>query len=323
MTPLKHATIRTMGLAPSAEDLGEELAGRLRGVFGPGRIGRISLLCEPKDLADDSTKLLIESTSGSRLAVGHCSPTIAPGKSAHDAERMQAARAALGEELGRCVPEVLWEGEVGGTSCVVQPYFHPFSRSRVLYKMQRLALTPVLFDWLRRVAEKTACDVAPDAELAAALGALSRAEGADAVVKESAAEAAERMASSSWAPRRVLMHGDLWMGNVLCGRPGRVPLSWARPGRFTVIDWGGLRLDGWPFRDLITASASLAAPVRRLAAEVRAHARILGRPPEESRLHLAAALAELGADLGHFSYDRYIGATNSMMGDLDRALRTA
>jgi len=323
MTPSKHAMTRAAGLAPSAEDLGEELAGRLRVVFAPGRIGRISRLCEAKDLADDSTKLLIESTSGEPLAVGHCSPTIAPGKAAHDAERMQTARAALGEELGRCIPEVLWEGEVGGTSCVVQPYFRPFSRSRVLYKMQRLALTPALFGWLRRVAEKTACDVEPDADLLGALRVLSRAEGADAGVKEAAAEAADRLASGSWSPRRVLMHGDLWMGNVLGGRPGGAPLSWAQPGRFTVIDWGGLRLDGWPFRDLITASASLGAPRRRLAGEVRAHARILGRPPEEARLHLAAALAELGGDLGHFPYERYIEATNSMMGDLDRALRPA
>jgi hypothetical protein len=305
---------------PGLTEWSGELAGPLTELFGGPP--HISLLCPPKDVADDSVKLLVSDPRGRSRGVVLCSTLIDPEMVARSVQHARSARCALGEALKGSILEPLLEGRHRGLSYAVLPYCDSLGTSRVANKIQRLAIAPALFRWLRRSAEATMSAPAAegvDREIAAALESLEGTQALPPRVRSAAETALERLNSGVWVPRRVLMHGDFWLGNVLFhskrSREGRGKPWW---DRFVVIDWGGSRLDGFPFWDLFRIAQSVGASDRRLAAEAAAQAGLLGCEPRDARSYLAAALGDLGLHLNHFPFENYARLADGVIGDADR-----
>jgi hypothetical protein len=202
------------------------------------------------------------------------------------------------------------------------PHCRSLGESRLVWYWQRRALRPVVFEWLRRATEKTLHQPGAD-ELDGSFGAplrhLSKLAAMPDDVRRAATTALDRLERGVWRPKHVLMHNDLWEGNILIDdanitdRAGR---PWTE--RFVVIDWPGAVLKGYAIYDLIRLSRGMALSGRRLREEIEAHGRILGCDVEDAGSHLLAALGFLGTHLEHFPPEAYRRTTITCLGILGR-----
>jgi hypothetical protein len=298
-----------------------ELAKPLTSVFGG--TPQISLLCPPKAVADDTSKFLVRDAQGEPRGVVLCSSFVDPDMVAHGMERARSAQRAVKENLKTYILEPLLEGRCCGLSYALLPYCGSLSGSRVVNRIQRTVLGPALFRWLRRSAQATVSEPSAgvDHEIDAALEALEKTQGMSRSVRAAAEQALNRLHNGLWIPRRVLMHGDFWLGNILL-RSKEMPSARRSPwwDRFVVIDWAGSRLDGFAFWDLFRLAQSVRASNRRLSHEVVAWARMFDCDPTDARSYLAAALGDLGLHLNHFPVERFVELADSVMRDADRVL---
>lgn len=293
---------------PGAAELTERLGDPLAALFAP-RGRRIDLTPLPfTPRADAPAALRVNDSAGRPLAAILCSAPEAPGMVQRAMSRALEARARLGADAARPILEPLMQGQVRGLSYAVLPWCDSPSTLRPLWWLQRRALRAALLDWLHRVAVATAREPASDdieRRFVAPLRHVAALPAASEPVRHAAAQAIERLARGVWQPRTVLMHGDLWKGNVLL-RPapfGTPRLDWAE--RLVIIDWAGADLHGHAFYDLVRLSYSLGLPAGTLRAEVARHCAVLGCTPRDAMSSLLAALGQIGLALEHFPPAQY------------------
>jgi aminoglycoside phosphotransferase (APT) family kinase protein len=129
-------------------------------------------------------------------------------------------------------------------------------------------------------------------------------------------EAAERALAKAQADQFLLhsrvMHGDLWLGNVM--------LDPSKMREFMIIDWGGSSVDGLPIFDLVKFAESAGLPPRVLNTELVAHAERLGCSLEQTRIYLVAALGYTWQNLNQFPPERFKVMAENSLRTIDEAL---
>ena len=270
---------------------------------------------ELKGVADETLKLAARDPAGRALGIVLCSPEIAPGLIARGCERGRAARAALGSELGQTVVVARAEGECEARSWACFPQARALGAG-LAGRLERRWLAGAVLAWLRAAAAQTAApaDDATRARYEAALACAEREPALAPRVREAAGAARERLAAGAWRPRHVLMHGDLWDGNVL-GAPGSLPFS----RRFVLIDWDTSRVAGYPFFDLLRAANAFRISRARLGREIAAHAALLGCTREDARGALVAALGQIGLVRENFPLARYAEMCGAALAAFDES----
>jgi aminoglycoside phosphotransferase (APT) family kinase protein len=227
--------------------------------------------------------------------------------------RSREAKAALGPELGRVILDPVDEGESEGLSYAILPYRTPLDRSRLTGFLSRKLVAPAVLEWLRRAtaatlrvtsAETARRDFGEPLEHLAASGDVTD------DVRAEARQALERLRSGAWSPAHVLMHGDLWVGNILLDHapallgPRLSPEGSRGPG-FVVIDWGTARVAGHAIYDLVRVAHSFRLVPSRLQAEIEQHCRLLDCALPDARSYLLAALGQLGMAREHMPLALY------------------
>ena len=278
---------------------------------------RVSLapFAEHKGVADETLKLAARGAHGEALGVVLCAPEIAPRLIARGCERGRAARAALGEELGRVVVTARAEGEHAGRSWALMPQARVLGGS-LAARIERRWLAGALLAWLREVAQSSA-GTADDAARSCYGEALAYAESEPALddtIRAGASAALARIAGGVWRPRHVVMHGDLWAGNVLAA-PGAAPFS----RRFVLIDWDTSRVAGFPIFDLVRTARSFGVSRARLGREISAHAARLGWQRDDARGALIAAIGHTGLARENFPLPRYAEMARGALASFDAA----
>lgn len=257
------------------------------------RVGSIEPLGPDKPVEDQTYKYLVTSSEGTPIAVVLCSPSVSPDLIAQGSRRAADAKQALGPKLGKVILDPLGEGEVAGLSYVVLPFRQPLSEKRLAGWLQRRRVGPMVLDWLHGLTKQTLCDVT-DAEVYARfkrpLWLLAEAVDATDAVRRAAEIGLRGLDQGKWTPRFVLMHNDLWKGNILLDEHGGI----------VVIDWPGSMVDGYAMYDLIRLADSFGVSDRVLGEQVRAHCRLLGCDARHAASHLAASLGYLLGHLDHF-----------------------
>ena len=307
---------------PGVAELAERLGDPLAALFAP-RGRRVDLRPLPfTPRADAPAALRVNDSAGRPLAAILCSAPEAPGMVQRAMSRALQARALLGTELGRPILEPLMQGRVRGLSYAVLPWCDSPSGLRPLWWLQRAALRPALLDWLQRAAAATLrTPAAEESEprFAAPRRHVAALTAVDAPVRHAARQALERLARGVWQPRTVLMHGDLWRGNLLLRpAPGLARTNWGE--RLVLIDWAGADPQGHAFYDLVRLSRSLGLPPRALRAEVERHCAVLGCTPRDAMSSLLAALGQIGLALEHFPPAQYAHMARQCCATLDAAL---
>ncbi len=257
------------------------------------RVGSIEPLGPDKPVEDQTYKYLVTSSEGKPLAVVLCSPSVSPDLIARGVRCAEEAKQALGPELGKVVLDPLGEGELAGLSYVVLPYRHPLNEKRVTGWFQRRRVAPVVLDWLHGLTRQTMCDVSESdvhARFKRPLSLLAKSPDVSDAVRCAAEEGLRGLEQGRWTPRFVLMHNDLWRGNILLDDNGGI----------VVIDWPGSKVDGYALYDLVRLADSFVLSNKALGEQVRAHCRLLGCDAKDAASHLAASLGYLLCDLDHF-----------------------
>lgn len=269
---------------------------------------------------DSPSRLLVRSCLGVRVAMALVSPPAIPGLVQRGMLRARLARAALGPRLGEVVLDPLAEGEIGGRSYSVLPYQEPLARSRVPWLWQRRQVAAALVGWLR---DATAATVRErlSGRFEAPIATLASISGAPSPIRRAADQALTRMEKGDWTPQHVIMHGDLWKGNVLLDRAWRSRLGAAagRPRRFFLIDWPGSLVEGYGIFDLIRLSRNFRVPRDRLASEIAHHCHLLKCGWPDAVGHLLAALGSIGSNLELFPKSRYLELMRNCVGALAQA----
>jgi hypothetical protein len=237
--------------------------------------------------------------------------------------RAREAQRRLAPADRASILEPMLEGRAHGLSYAALPHCDGLAESRLVWWGQRALLRRPLFDWLRRSTASTLQDVEPDRidpDFAEPLRRMASLEAGRPGFRAAACRAADRLETGAFRPRHVLMHGDLWKGNVLirrdAGSPGR--RRWRE--RFVVIDWAGSESRGHAIYDLIRLAQSMALGRRSLRREVEAHCRLLGCELVDARSHLLCALGHLAGHLEYFPVSAFARTAESCWMALDRAL---
>lgn len=264
-----------------------------------------------------SRKYLVQSQSGRRLAFVHQSPPESADLAQRGAEGAKRARAALGPDLGRAVLTPLGTGEIDGASYAVWPAMAPLSHLSLVHSAQvRLLRTPLLV-WLRQATEHTKARVPAEqvANFREPLARLIQLAGFPEPLKNRARTGLDRLDRGYLVPAHVLMHSDLWVGNVLLDPRVR---SWRLDDRFVIIDWPGCLTRGYAMFDLVRLMLSCRCSPRRARAEIEQHCRILECDTVDASTHLMVALGRVAMTLEHFPFERFVSMSRSCTGLLDR-----
>ena len=263
----------------------------LRDVSSPPP-ARLTLLSDRRAVADAQTVY--------RLGEAHVllvAPPTFPDASADEAARMQALKQRLGEPAGRVVLDVLGEGRVQGRSFFIVPHCRPLPTGRIRGRLARWAVRREVLGWLREVSlVADAPDKAAHAEFLASLDALEQLVALPHDIRDAARHMAERLHAGALQARHVPMHGDLWAGNMVRQRDGRLAL----------IDWAGATPRGYAIYGLIRTADSLRIPRHTLARELRWHGERLGDVREAPLLHLLGALGHYARHLGEFPLEHFV-----------------
>lgn len=251
----------------------------------------------------------IVDNSAQPRAVLLCSAPAFPDMVDRAMRRAAGARACLRDDEAAAVLVPLLEGRVRSMSYSVLRYCRPLSNRQPLWLLQRRMLRPRMLEWLYRVSAATLAPVDPakrGQRFGEPLDHLASLDALSAAVRTDARRAARRLADESWRPRHVLMHGDLWKGNILIDehRPDSSRKRWQ--DRFVVIDWPGSEREGHAVYDLMRLARSMNLGDAALRTEISRHCRLLDADPEDAMGYLLTALGHIGLHLEEFPMARYV-----------------
>ena len=288
-------------------------------------IGEMSLLPQEKELKDATTKILIKDQRGSKIAIALFSSSVSPNLIAQGTERSRLAKQKLGLDLGSHILDPLCEGKFNACSYVVYPYCRPLSNSHPFWYYQRSLLSPSLLRWLRQLTKTTNTQVSSHEIERNFIMPLKYLVELEAMTSENlrlkASQTLERLNSRKWEPRYVLMHNDLWKGNIIIDHlhitnPSKT--LWTE--RFVIIDWLGSMVKGYAIYDLVRLAQSLKLRPKKLRHEVSLHCRMLNCNIVDARSYLLTALGYLGMHLEYFPFPRFIQLANSCLETLEEIL---
>jgi hypothetical protein len=257
------------------------------------------------DAPDSTAQIVVRDLAGHPVACVLCSDPLSPQAAARAMARAREVKAALGPDLGEVVLEPLEEGAIDGLSYAVLPYRTPSRRTFLGRLVYRGLVRFAVYRWIEEVAAATVLEAPPASvarDFAAPLAALEGSGEVSAGVRAAAATALRRL-GGPWTPHQVLMHGDLWDGNILLDHAPGAPRR-SRRG-FVVIDWETARLSGYPMYDLIRLAIAHQLPAPCLARELERHCRVVSCAPEDARSYLMAALGHLACSRNHMPLELF------------------
>lgn len=300
-------------------------------------IGDVKPLFSYNQAPDAAQKFLIRDAEGANRVVVHYSTTCDPMAVQDMIQRVYSARQATGSALEAYILNPLEQGTLEGLSYGVFKYQKPLTRNKVFWPFQRAAVVPHLLEFLINLAKVTQASMSSEQieeRFGRSLQSLITFAGVPGNIQASAKESLQRLEQHSWKPRTVLMHGDLWRGNVLLTQPTTQPTakapSDAAPSTSTsnksannkivLIDWAASLVHGYAIFDLVRMAESFDLSPKQLRKNLEIHCQILGCDIQDAKSYLLSAMGYMGRDLHHFPVANFLRMCESTVHTLDTAL---
>jgi len=264
--------------------------------------------------ADGAAAFRVVDPDGRCVAVFQCSAPDFPEMVARSMRCAAEAKRALAATEAAAILDPVLETRLDGMSCALLRYCQPLSNQRLVWRLQRELLRPRLLAWLLRVTQQTVAEATPDERSAHFAAPLERIAGERALhqsLRDDARRALQRLGDGSWRPRHVLMHGDVWKGNVLVEPTSTSPERRAWRDRFVVIDWPGSLRRGYAVYDLVRLAGSMRLGPAGLRSELRRHCDALDAQPDDAGAYLLCALGHVALHLEHFPIDQFVAMAHS------------
>lgn len=217
-------------------------------------------------------------------------------------DNILAARSAVSARTAAPILPPVTTGQVAGRSFAVWPRKPPFLASnRVVRRLKGRFYAGRVTRWVADLCRETQAAADPDTVLQDLSVITGDGKFPD-DIRNAADAAAARLREGKWRPLHCLHHGDFWAGNLLMpSGPDAAP--------FYVIDWAGMRRQGYPFLDLARMLMSLRCSAGFNANAVENLCRHLGCEREDATAYILSACGNIGANLEYFPPDRYRAAT--------------
>ncbi len=282
----------------------------------------LEYLCKPKPVADDATKLLVLDEKNKRVAVILVSSKTAPKLIERCISQARDIKQHLGPTLGKVILDPLASGTINTSTYTILPYCQPISKGRILKRVHRIALRPTILEWLAQITEATARTpdkTAIHSGFITPLEHLATIEGMSPSIRSAALETIGRIQTGAWLPRHVVMHGDLWEGNILFSnkktRDANNPFA-----SIVIIDWPGGLIDGYAMYDIVRLGMSMKLSKGTLRSQIKRHCLTLECDTRDARSYLLTALGHLGMNLGCFPPGRYANMAANCVHRLNEAI---
>jgi hypothetical protein len=321
MTDIAGEVLARPSVSELVEAVGDEIARILASAQRGVSLAPISTVV-PRE--DAPSVMVVSDATGRPRGVLMCSAPAAPDMVHRSTSRARRATEVLREQEAWRVLLPITEGRIRGLSYAVMPHCAPLSSRRVVWWAQRALLKPGVLDWLANVTSSTASKASPeevDRLFRLPLERLASMPTLGASTRSAATRALDGLGRSS-PLSVVLMHGDLWKGNLMVRHAGDCdpPRRW--PQRFTVIDWPGSSTRGHPIYDLVRLSVSLRLGPSAMAREVDRHCALLGGDREQAMTYLLAAVGNIALHLEQFPLANLVRMADTCCAALMRSLMT-
>jgi len=263
---------------------------------------------------DQTDKFLVTSSLGKKyfLIVSNAKFPLTVSKAI---SRLQDARSVLGSRTRNVVEMPMHHGYWDGVSYALWLYSLPLSNNRLYLYAQKRLLIPKMANWLSSIAEETLRNDLTSEDLRnnfiEPLEILISHPELGATLSRVSQIAISRITGGDFNPVHVLQHGDLWRGNVLIG--GAMKLLSPFGDGFVVIDWGGAKVSGYPFIDLLRFVMSFNLSPMETARHISAMRSIIRCEPEDVASYVACSFGKLYQELDNFPRQSFINLCESSM----------
>ena len=238
--------------------------------------------------------------AGTRIQYVALSPTQAPNLVANEVSRLESIINSLDPELQDVVPGPLHQSIYDGRSLSVLTCFQPIPSGGVRRHLYKRLVKKQLLKWVFDVSKTTLKDrdsADIDKTVLAPLQWILDNDKLPDRIQSAADEALESLNTGFWVPKTVLMHGDLWLGNVLF--VGNFPRL-----DFRLIDWGGARINGYPTYDLVRILESLRFSSKFSREIIQDYEEKLGLTSTDLVSNLLCAVGSYGIDPDQLTLQR-------------------
>jgi len=231
----------------------------------------------------------------------------------------------VSEPVGSRIAAPVNEGKFGEQTYAAFSRLSPLSDFRLVRALQKHRAARRILPWMVEIARETKQhrDGPLDFEryFVNPLVALCNDKDLSDRVRDRAAEYLRFVRTRKTNLFTAVQHGDFWIGNVFFER--RVlPNINPSLGDFSVIDWRGARLDGYPCIDWMRLCSSLFRDGSSRNNElVSAYINALGISALEFQAYCFLALGRLGDELDQFPKERYIAACDKTLAFIDAHAR--
>lgn len=284
--------------------------------------GKLELLSQSTSVADGISVFKLYNNANKLYAVVLCSPLSSPNLVMRTMHRSHQAKTYLNISTGKHIIEPIFEGKIDKLTYSVLPYCYELSKSRLYRKTQSIFLKRVIFDWLVDVTKYSAKDVdQPTAHLnfVAPLQHLASLKCLSEQIRKKSSFAIERLLAKVWKPKHVVMHGDLWVGNILLRADANIFNTINPYDNFVITDWAGSEVNGYAIYDLIRLAESMNLSPKKLKVEINKHCNLLECDFIDATSYLLAALGFIAMNLEHFPLNRFACMAESCFSTLSKA----
>lgn len=287
------------------------------------KFGKLTFLSQSKLASDGVSVYQLHNNENQLDAIVLCSPLNSPNLVMRTVQRSTQAKNSLDLSTGNHIQEPLFEGEVENLTYSVWPLCYELSKSRLYRKAQNNFLKPVLFNWLFNVTKCTVDDKDQTSNISKFILPLEYIASSNVLndkIRMKALFALERISTKEWQPKHVLMHGDLWLGNILLKKNPNI-LNTLKPyDNFVVTDWAGSEVKGYAMYDLIRFAESTNLSSKKIKFEIERHCKLLNCNPVDACSYLLAGLGFIGMNLENFPLNRFISMSESCFLTLSKSL---
>lgn len=283
---------------------------------------KLEFLSQSTSVVDGISVFKLYNNANKLYAVVLCSPSSSPNLVMRTMHRSQLVRASLNASTSKHIIEPAFEGKIDELTYAVLPYCYELSKFRPYRKIQSIFLKPVIFDWLFNVTKTSVKEVdqsSANSDFAAPLQHLAALKCLNEQIRTKSSFAIERLSTKAWKPKHVVMHGDLWVGNILLRADANI-LNTIKPhDNFVITDWAGSEVNGYAIYDLIRLAESMNLSPKKLNVEVNKHCDLLECDFIDATSYLLAALGFIAMNLEHFPLNRFVSMAESCFSTLSKA----
>lgn len=227
-----------------------------------------------------------------------------------DVARAREIALRVSQHVGRHIAAPICEGKYGNQTYATFSRLSSLSDFRLIRLFQKNNAAKIILPWLIDLAKETKEERgAPDEYenyFVHPLVTLCNDKLVSADVRNLASEYLEFVHNRKTELFTVVQHGDFWIGNVFFERR-ILPEINPTLGEFSVVDWRGSSLDGYPCIDFLRLCSSMfnigSARNKELLAQ---YLDALEISQDEFRLYCLLALGRLGAELDQFPKEIYL-----------------